>query len=253
MKESLGIQNTVAIVTGVSGALGEAIVKKLNSKGHKVFGIDYIQNKNDALDYFYQLDLNDFVKNTGLQKNVFNKVKEVFPNNKIILLVNNAAFQYVTDVHPISYDIMNRTLNVNVLAPYYLITLFAEQLTNSKGSVVNISSIHARLTKKGFTAYTISKAALTSLTKSLSIEYGDKFRINCVEPASIDTDMLRDGFNYEQSKLDILSSYHPQNRIATPEEIAELIYLIACGNVQFLHGACIDVSGGISNVLHDPA
>lgn len=253
MKKSLEMLNNVAIVTGVSGTLGQEIAKKLKIEGYKIFGIDYIENSIEKIDYFYQLDLNEFVKNDELQKSVLRKVKDAFPKNRVNLLINNAAFQHVTKSHPIAYDIMDRTLNVNVLAPYYLTTLFSEQLTATKGSVVNISSIHARLTKKGFTAYTISKAALTSLTKSLSLEYGDKFRINCVEPASIDTNMLREGFNYEQSKLDILSSYHPQNRIATPEEIAELIYLIACGNIQFLHGACIDVSGGISNVLHDPA
>lgn len=252
MKKTIKIQNRIAIVTGVSGALGQAIAKKLSIEGFKIFGIDYVQSKRDSIDYFYQLDLNDFVKNIELQKIVLEKVKKVFSDHNVSLIINNAAFQYVTKSHPIEYDIMDRALNVNVLAPYYLITLFADQLANSKGSVVNISSIHARLTKKGFTAYAISKAALTSLTKSLSLEYGDKFRINCVEPASIDTNMLREGFNYEQSKLDILNSYHPQNRIATPKEIAELIYLIACGNIQFLHGACIDVSGGISNVLHDP-
>ena len=242
--------NKVAIVTGISGGVGEAIGKTLIEKGFDVFGIDY-KKSDKKIGYFYEMDLSDFVKNQNLQKKLFNKVKEVF-SSPVELIVNNAAFQYVDTSHPIDYEIMQKTFNVNVFAAYYLTTLFKDDLTKTKGSVINISSIHARLTKKGFLAYATSKAALSALTRSMSLEFGDKFRINCIEPAAIDTKMLREGFDFDETKIENLKNYHPSKKIATTKEIANLVYCIHSCEIPFLQGSCIDVSGGISNLLHDP-
>ncbi len=240
----------VAVVTGISGGVGEAIGKTLIEKGFDVFGIDY-KKSDKTIGYFYEMDLNEFVKNKNLQKKLFNKVKEIF-NSPVELVVNNAAFQYVSSSHPIDYEIMQRTFNVNVFAAYYLSVLFKDDLTKTKGSVINISSIHAKLTKKGFLAYATSKAALSALTRSMSLEFGDKFRINCIEPAAIDTKMLREGFNFDETKIKELKNYHPVKKIASVDEIAKLVYCIHSCEIPFLQGSCIDVSGGISNVLHDP-
>ena len=138
------------------------------------------------------------------------------------------------------------------MAPYIFTSQLASDLEESKGSVINISSVHAKLTKPGFSFYASSKAGLSMLTKSLAIDYGDKFRINCIEPAAIDTRMLRDGFNNDERKINELKGYHPQNRIASPEEIAKLALKITELDVEFLHGSCIDMSGAISSRLHDP-
>ena len=90
------------------------------------------------------------------------------------------------------------------------------------------------------------------LTKSLAIDFGDKFRINCIEPAAINTKMLKDGFKNNISKIEKLATYHPQNKIANPSEVAELAFKISSSEIEFLHGSCIDMSGAISSRLHDP-
>ena len=131
-----------------------------------------------------------------------------------------------------------------------LIAHFSKDLEITNGSVINISSIHAKLTKPGFSLYSSSKAALSMLTKSLAIDFGDKFRVNCIEPAAIDTKMLRERFN--KNNLNELAGYHPQNRIANPIEVAELALKISMSDIEFLHGSCIDMSGAISSRLHDP-
>jgi len=240
----------VAIVTGVGGGVGKAIAEVLMQEGYGVFGIDYKKN-NKTIDHFYKMDLNDFVKNEKSQKKLYHDFKNIF-KSPVELIVNNAAFQYISTSHPIDYEKMNRTFNVNVFAAYYLTVLFKDDLAETKGSVINVSSIHARLTKKGFLAYATSKAAVSALTRSLSLEFGDQFRINCIEPAAIDTHMLREGFNFDENRIRELENYHPTKRIATTKEIAELIYCLHSCKVPFLQGSCIDVSGGISNVLHDP-
>ena len=117
--------------------------------------------------------------------------------------------------------------------------------------MINISSIHAKLTKPGFSFYASSKAGLSMLTKSLALDYGEKFRINCIEPAAIDTKMLRDGFN-DNDKIEELKGYHPQNKIGNTNEVAKLALKISMSDIEFLHGSCIDMSGAIASRLHDP-
>ena len=238
----------LAIVTGISGGVGKAIGELLIEKGFDVFGIDI---KKSEIGYFYKMDLNEFVKSKSLQQELFKKVKEIF-SAPVELIINNAAFQYVSTSHPIEYEVLLKTFNVNIFSSYYLTTLFKDDLTKTKGSVINVSSIHAKLTKKGFLAYSTSKAALSALTRALSLEFGDKFRINCIEPAAIDTEMLREGFNFDENKIEELKNYHPTKSIASTKEIAKLIYCIHTCEIPFLQGSCIDVSGAISNLLHDP-
>ena len=101
--------------------------------------------------------------------------------------------------------------------------------------------------------YAMTKAALAAMTRGLALDFEDKIRINCIEPAAVETPMLVDGFKEFPEKMQELKNHHPQKRIATPAEIAELVFQISSSKIQFLHGSCIDMSGGISGRLHDPA
>ena len=91
-----------------------------------------------------------------------------------------------------------------------------------------------------------------SMSKVIAIDYGNKFRINCIEPAAIDTKMLRDSFKNNKNKIKKLNSYHPQNKIASPYEVAQLVLKMSNSDIEFLHGSCIEMSGAISSRLHDP-
>lgn len=241
----------IAIVTGVSGAIGMAIANILNANGYVVCGLDKNECKCE-LDLFIQVDLNDFSTHASIRMEVINKIKQWVGGGNIHILVNNAAYQYVSVVHTGCEDAVVKSFNVNVLAPYLLITNLAEKMLPEYGSVINMGSIHARLTKPGFVAYSTTKAALSALTRGLAIDYRDKFRINCIEPASVNTPMLVDGFKDNPEMMQVLESFYPQNRIATPEEIAQLVLVLSSKEIRFLHGACVDMSGGISSRLHDP-
>jgi NAD(P)-dependent dehydrogenase (short-subunit alcohol dehydrogenase family) len=242
----------IAVVTGSSGFLGREICKRFHEDGYIVLGIDQILIENNFCDGFIQIDLNELVCNLVLINNILSLIESYENAGFLRVLINNAAYQFVSHSHPISLNEMSKSVNVNALAPYYLTTTLAGRLASSKGLVVNISSIHARLTKAGFTAYSSTKAMLSALTRSLAIEYGGRFQIICVEPAAIDTGMLREGFVNEPDKLAVLNSYHPSGRIGTVEEVAKFVAMICMSNIEFLHGACIDISGGIAGRLHDP-
>jgi len=241
-----------ALITGSSGAIGSAVVDKFKAEGFFVCGIDIVLRKDQVIDYFIQADLNEFVTDEFCRGNVFIEINKWLDGNSLDVLVNNAAFQYISLNHPIPVFELSKSFNINVISPYLLITNLANLFSKKTGSVVNIGSIHSRLSKPGFVAYAATKAAIAALTKGLALDYEDKMRINCVEPAAVETPMLLDGFKeFPERKIE-LESFHPQKRISTPEEISELVFLICSDRLQFLHGSCIDISGGISGRLHDP-
>jgi len=245
--------SNLAVITGTSGALGTAIAKRFKQSGYTVCGLDITKKNNAHIDLFIEVDLNRFVTHEQTTSEVIAKIKNWAGTDTIRTIVNNAAYQYVSKSHPIAVNEILKSYNINVVAPYLLISNLADQITKSIGCVVNVGSIHTRLTKPGFFAYSTTKAALSALTRGLAIDYEERFRIICIEPASIATPMLLDGFKNNPEKLDELESYHPQKRIGSPMEVAEMIYLINSSKIRFLHGSCIDMSGGIGNRLHDPA
>ncbi len=153
----------------------------------------------------------------------------------------------------LSWDDWDITLSVNTVAPFFFVQGFLEELTKTHGHVINISSIHSRLTKADFTCYAASKAALETLTKSLALELSIKgISVNAIAPAAIATKMLKDGFAATPEKLKELESYHPTGRIGSPEELASFVKSISEQKGNFLAGSIIDFSGGISSKLHDP-
>ena len=241
------------LVTGSNGAIGCAIVRKFKKAGCVVCGIDQNSSEIQDLNYFVKTDLNQFVVDEYCRENVISEIINWLGKSTLDVLVNNAAYQYVSLDHPIPANELTKSYNINVIAPYLLITKLVGNMTDESASVVNIGSIHSRLTKRGFVSYAITKAALAALTRGLALDYEDRVRINCIEPASVETPMLLDGLKeFPEKKLEI-ESYHPQKRISTPDEIAELVSVISSDGVRFLHGSCIDISGGIACRLHDPA
>jgi NAD(P)-dependent dehydrogenase (short-subunit alcohol dehydrogenase family) len=241
------------LVTGSSGAIGKAIVELFRSGGDFVIGLDKVLSNDVSPDHFIKADLNEMALSQDYLASTIENIKSTVGPKGLDVLVNNAAYQYVNNVHPLPVDEITRSHNVNFIAPYLLITSLAGILAVDVGSVVNIGSVHSKLTKTGFFAYAATKAALASMTRSLAIDYGDKIRINCIEPASVATPMLLEGFVQNPGARETLESYHPQGRISTPQEVAGLVKMICDPSLGSLHGACIDLSGAVASKLHDPA
>jgi NAD(P)-dependent dehydrogenase (short-subunit alcohol dehydrogenase family) len=171
---------------------------------------------------------------------------------RLAALINNAAVQIVKPSAALTTDDWNRTLNVNLLAPFLLTQALLDELTASHGAVVNISSIHAMQTKPGFVAYATSKAALNGLTRSLAVDLGGRVRVNSICPAAIDTPMLREGFAGREESFDRLAQMHPAGRIGEPAEVAALAVFLASDASAFMTGADIAIDGGIGARLRDP-
>mgnify|MGYP003650235987 CR=1 FL=1 len=241
------------LITGALGGIGKALVKEFTNDGYWVLATDY-KNYNDNFDNvcFLQLDLDRFVLDEVYAEEFYKKVTAVTDGVGITSLINNAAVQILADTRFISRQQWTTSFNVNLSAPFFLSQLFIDDLDRNSGSIVNISSIHATQTKKQFVAYATTKAALSSMTRNMVLDIGNRVRINAIEPAAIATDMLKAGFYGKEELYKRLEEFHPLGRVGTPDEVAKLAVFLCSDNAGFVQGACISASGGIQGCLSDP-
>lgn len=242
-----------ALITGAAGGIGQALVKVFAEAGYRVIATDVMPQPNDLLcDQYLQVDLELFTQDDNYTNTVMGEIKSVIANKGLDVLINNAAVQILGNVKSLTLEKWRKSLDVNLLAPFLLIQNLLEDLEQTNGSIINISSIHACQTKRDFVAYSTTKAALSGMTRALAVELGAKVRINAIEPAAIDTPMLREGFAGKPELFQQLKDCHPQQRIGTAAEVARTALMIASKDVTFIHGACITLDGGISSRLFDP-
>lgn len=242
-----------AVITGAAGGIGQALVRAFDGAGFDVIATDRSPlPENLHCGLFLQSDLARTVSDEAYAEEQFEQIRNYLANRGLAALVNNAAVQILGGAHTLSRDDWRQTLDVNLLAPFFWTQGLLPDLEKVNGSVVNISSIHARLTKKNFLAYATSKAALSGMTRAMAVDCRSRIRINAIEPAAIETEMLKKGFEGQIQQYNALMSAHPSDRIGTPAEVAKLAVLL-CDGPGFIHGACVGIDGGISGVLHDPA
>ena len=241
------------VITGAAGGIGRDLVARFASEGYEVIATDVVPRPIEIKsDHYFQIDLNRLVEDEFYASDNFAKIGDVICDQKLDALVNNAAIQILGGIDSLSRENWQTTLNVNLLAPFILIQSLLPFLQNSKGNVVNISSIHARLTKRNFVAYATSKAALSGMTRALAVDLEGRVAVNSIELAAIETEMLKEGFSGKEELYEQLGRCHPSGRIGKAEEVAALVLSICSGEMSFLNGSCLAMDGGISGRLFDP-
>ena len=168
-------------------------------------------------------------------------------------LVNNAAVQRLGATDAVTTEDWDLSLGINLVAPFLLAQAFLPELEANQGSVVNIASIHAQLTKPGFVVYATTKAALAGMTRALAVDLGSRVRVNAICPAAIATPMLEAGFAGRPDARRQLDEFHPAGHIGQPAEVARLAVFLARPDCPFLTGSCLTLDGAICGRLHDPA
>lgn len=242
-----------ALVTGANGGIGKALATCFAANGYSVIATDITEFTVTAPNITnLQIDLEQIVLDEAYSQALQKKVMDITFGTGLTALVNNAAIQILGSVKEVSRQDWQKSINVNVSAPFFMTQLFIDSLKNNNGSVVNISSIHALQTKRNFVTYATSKGALSSLTRNMAVDLGNAVRVNAIEPAAVSTDMLRAGFEGKEEQFKLLEAFHPIARIATPEEVAQLALFLCSEQSSFMHGACLKATGGIHGCLNDP-
>lgn len=240
------------VISGATGGIGSALVAAFLANGDEVVAIDRVHGDAASNLTWVLADFATLGCDDEAAADLSTRLVAVL-NGQCDVLINNAATQHVGHFAELPMTAWNDTLAVNLLAPVVLIRSLLPLMETGKGTVINISSIHAHLTKPGFTAYATSKAALSGLTRALAVELGRNIRVVAIEPAAISTPMLKEGFAGNPTGYAQLESMHPSGRIGSPNEVAELALTICRPGLGFINGVAIGIDGGIASRLHDPA
>jgi NAD(P)-dependent dehydrogenase (short-subunit alcohol dehydrogenase family) len=254
-------QPSTALITGASGGIGQALCAEFLAAGWHVLATDHPTavpapgSPLPALTWL-PLDLAAFANDASVRQTFAARVRAALlaPSSlPLACLINNAAVQRLGRTQDVTPEDWNLSLGINLVAPFLLAQAFLPELEAARGSVINIASIHAQLTKPGFVVYATTKAALAGMTRALAVDLGPRVRVNAICPAAISTPMLEAGFADRPDARRELDEFHPAGRIGQPAEVAKLAVFLAKADAPFLTGSCLALDGAIGARLHDPA
>lgn len=232
----------IAIVTGSSGGLGSEVCRQLTLDGYTVYGIDEISSSEFSS---LRADISVEGYTTLIPK---------FDTGRVQLVVHCAASQPTAGILDLTGSEFVDTLNVSVNALHELVKVFHSDLKATRGSVIAVSSVHAKATSPKMAAYAAAKAALESWVRSASIELGPEIAVIGLAPGAIDTPKLREGLlryppDERQTRLQSLIDRTPSGRIGSSEEIARWICFLGSHLGRFATGSTIVLDGGVTAKL----
>ena len=165
---------------------------------------------------------------------------------RLDVLVNNAGVAVFGGFLELSLDDYRRTMATNVDGVIYCTRAAMPHLLESRGSVVNVSSVSGTGGDWGLAYYNASKGALGNLTRSLALEFGGRgVRVNAVNPSLTITDMSQ-GLVDNPDMLGKFMDRSPLGRAAMPADVADVIVFLASEDARFVTGVNLPVDGGIS-------
>jgi len=155
-------------------------------------------------------------------------------------LVNNASAFYATSIGEIGVDDWNSLIGTNLQAPLFLSQAAAPALRKTQGSIVNITDIHAERPLKNYVVYSIAKAGLVGLTRSLARELAPEVRVNAVAPGPV---LWPDDESFDELSRQRIISHTPLRREGTPEDVAKAVHFLLV-DATYVTGETINVDGG---------
>ena len=247
----VNLTGKVALITGASSGIGAATAKlfsKLGAtlalSGRNVENLEKVANECEGAKkpLLIKADLG-IEEDTKLVLD-----KTISELGKIDILINNAGVLEMGTIENTSLEQYDRVMNVKLRAVYHLTMLATPHLIETKGNIVNVSSVNGIRSFPGVLAYNISKAGLDQFTRCVALELAPKgVRVNSVNPGVIITELQkRGGLNDEaySNFLERSKQTHALGRPGNVDEVAEAISFLASDNASFTTGCNLPVDGG---------
>ncbi|MDR3138735.1 MAG: SDR family oxidoreductase [Treponema sp.] len=244
------LEKKVALITGAAQGLGAAIAARFAGEGALVFLGDLSAGAGEITAAriqeaggrarFLPLDVTreaDWIS-------VLAAVEE--EAGRLDILVNNAGINIREPIEMMKEENLDAMLAVNVKGPFLGIKHALPLLRKSGGgSVINMSSVCGLIGHKYTTeAYTLTKGALTLLTKAVAVRYaGDNIRCNSIHPSTVDTPLVQELFKDPARKAERLGEV-PLGRLAAEADVASAALFLASDEAAFLNGVALPVDGG---------
>ena len=252
------LSGKIAVITGGGSGIGQAISKLFGRQGAHVEVLDV--DGRAAADTAAAIvadggsaagaacDVSDAAAVTSAFEQVITRTR------RLDILINNAGIAHVGNVERTSEDDLDRLYRVNVKGVFLCTRAAVPAMVRQGGGVIlNMASIVSFIGVADRFAYSMTKGAVLTMTKSVAIDYVKQgVRCNCICPARIHTPFV-DGFvrkNYpgrEEAVLQELAEYQPMGRMGTPEEVAYLALYLCSDEASFVTGQAYPLDGGVLN------
>ena len=239
------LENKNIIVTGASGGIGNAIIKKLSEAGANILASGTRIEKLEELKKNFK-----GIKILKFDISQSDKIEEFIENatgelgGSLDGIINNAGITQDNLAIRMSLYEWQKVININ-LTSTFLMSKFAikKMLKNKSGKIVNITSVVGHTGNLGQANYTASKAGIVAMSKSLATEYAKKnININCISPGFIKTamtDKIDDKFK------EVIISKIPSARLGEPEDIANAVLFLSSDLSNYINGETLHVNGGM--------
>ena len=244
----MSLENEIALVTGASRGIGQAIALRLGKDGATVVGTATSPAGAEAITKFLQ---ENGIKGMGLVLNVTDQSSVDAAMETInaeygapSILVNNAGITRDNLLMRMKDDEWNDIIQTNLTSVFRLSKACLRAMTKArKGRIISISSVVGAAGNAGQTNYSAAKAGLLGFTKSLAREVGARgITVNAVAPGFIDTDMTK---ALPDAQREALQKDIPLNRLGQPEEIASAVAFLASPDAGYITGETLHVNGGM--------
>lgn len=240
-----------AVVMGGTAGIGLAAARLLRERGARVavFGSAAANRDGDLGDRFLIGDGD--VRDEAAVRDFVDHVADEFGG--IGILVNSAGIQRYGDVVETTTQLWDEVIAINLTGMFLAAKhTIPHLIAGGGGSIVNVSSVQAFVSQDKVAAYSVSKAGIVALTKSIALDFAAQgIRANTVCPGSVDTPMLRWAANLHKGEATVdetvarWGTTHPLGRVAQSSEVAEVIAFLASDRSSFVTGSEYRVDGGL--------
>lgn len=245
------LNNQVAIVTGASKGIGEAIALGLAREGAKVVvnyrkdtqAAEKVAEKIEGIGAEYMLCMGDTGKRADMEL-MYNMVLDRF--GTVDILVNNAGVTTIKGFLELTDEDWDRVIGTNLTGYFICGQCAAKHMTERMyGKIINISSVRQVQASFGQSAYCSAKAGVSALTRVMALELAPyKINVNCIAPGTIETDLNRYRVSGDTEFRRQRLSRIPLGRIGQPEDIVGTVVFLATPGAEYITGTTIVVDGG---------
>ncbi len=232
------------LITGASGGIGNALVKKFNSLSGKVLATGTkIEKLNSLKKQFPEVEILKF--DLSEHSNIEEFIDDVSSKlSGLDIVINNAGINMDNLSLRMKDEEWKKVIDINLTSTYYLCkSSIKKMLKNKYGRIINITSIVGHTGNIGQSNYAASKAGIIGMSKSLAIEYAKKnITINCVSPGFIQTDMTE---KISENVKNVLTSKIPMSKLGTGEDVANTVAFLSSDAASYITGETIHVNGGM--------
>jgi 3-oxoacyl-[acyl-carrier protein] reductase len=234
------LENKVCIITGAAQGIGRQIAEQFAADGAIVYACDRQEFTSD------NTNIHPIVMDITDAASVKTAFMQIFKTEgRIDCLVNNAGIVYNRKIGMITREETERMFLVNVIAALELIQLCSRLMARSGGgSIINIASVTAVLGSPGQVAYSATKGAIISMTKSAAKELAPQgIRVNAVAPGIVQTERFAELYESDGNKIDERIQRIALGRLGTPEDIAHACAFLASNRANYISGQILGVDG----------